>query len=1717
MQRAYSLPRWLAAATAGLLSVSLVTALVTSSNDRPGEEPKPPPKVAKPRELVPLFATTEPAKNPTELVLMPDERGVRGWVAGEKSFAGSKVAIKAGNKDFETTVGADNTFTWAHTAAKVLPLAFTVPGEKPITARTTLPARPEGGKRTAFVVTDRSAYRPGHTLKFVAYVHDTADGIDFKPVANTEFVVDLVSETRRTRAARMKLRTDDSGRLTGRYTFTDADQLDHYLLNVGGPTGDQPDDRAPPNGLPGSARVLLGEYRKTKVGVKLKGAVKDGKLEVTFDARDYLDREVKGTSATWSATVTKAADVAKLALDPQKFVADEGGPPSADDFDALPDDERLLTIANGVSAMSFAGFGGRLLATREGKAAFAGAGPAKVVIDLWPEWLQGEHTVTVNAVFLDETGRENRAVGTFSLGPPKEKGVLVGTPKEMYAVGEKVAATVTPIGLGEKDAPATTLIVMKLEAHPSSPWVAPQVGDGDGESVPDNARIPPLGAKPAKAPAAGGWQTLPTFDPVKRKVLTAVPVVNGKADVDLKQPGAYKLLAVTRLADGTALQSETGVVVKAPAKLPGLVLQLDARELPAGGRLSGTVHTRFSGAKMLLTLRDSSGVKLAVPVTAGANGVVRFDEPLPANLRYGCAVCVRYPESATNVHADQRDVFVIPTDRTLTVSTTAPETVGPGAEVKLGLQVNRQEEVDLIVSVFDESLLGVSGDLSNSVRDFYLSDARGQGRAARDLTATRLGGVGIAELVAKAEKMLKDPEALAREPGLEQRLTQLVQRWKAGKVWMSDAVTLVRLAGFEVYLGHPVYNEAAITWSVPKSARLADLMRRDATSDSGKHYLSATVISNVVLMGMADRGGIDPWVMHRGNFFQATAPCYGFGCTGWNFCGGFNCNGFQQLGFAGSFGIQGFSGQFGITGYNPWRYGFGGFGGGLGGFGGGLGGFGGVPSVAGFQGSFSYISGNGVFSQPFVGGQMGFSAGFNRDFGPPGSGAPPIGAPLPGLGVGEDVVRRDFADSAFWTANLRTDKTGKATAAFKVPDSLTNWRVQVVAVSPKMHVGTATSRFKTSRPVMIWPMLPRAFTEGDVVTVFGTVHNLSDREQSVRVHLTAENGQVLSGAEQTVKVPASGNVPVYWTYRAGKPGTTDLLMSAKCDAGSDASLKKLPVVAAAVPERVTASGLVGKDDLKLVMPEGFDPKSVQVSVTVAPTLAADLADTLPYLVEYPYGCVEQTMSRFLPALRVAGILQKSGISTIAKLEERLPKVVEAGQKRLISLQQPDGGWAWNGNGQTHEMMTPYALFGLLAAEEAGYPCPNPQTIPTGMARLKQYLDNTAAQWDVAIRQGWNVAFAQQNGRRATEVNDALFCLWVAATSAERAKNAGIDMNAWFGRINKTVGRAEMSDTGHALALELAARNGHKSLAEKLAGELHKRAQKAGDHVFWKTAGFSRWADNTVEVTATVLKALVANDPHDPLIPGVLAFFHSAKRGDRWDSTKDTACVLYALCDYLAAVRAGPAAEGAVEVILNGAEVGNVKLDSPASKTVRFAGKGLKPGDNSVSVKGADAAGALVRVSVAFTRNNGALTEARDHGVKVLRTVSVRGADGKWTDLRSGATVPAGSYVKVRVTANPAAWELRYFLIESPKPSGFETVPAEDTRFGALAQGHVLREDREAMTCFHYESVAGATAEFVVMGEFAGECTLPPARGELMYQPTNGGHSDAFVLKVAPKK
>jgi len=316
-------------------------------------------------------------------------------------------------------------------------------------------------------------------------------------------------------------------------------------------------------------------------------------------------------------------------------------------------------------------------------------------------------------------------------------------------------------------------------------------------------------------------------------------------------------------------------------------------------------------------------------------------------------------------------------------------------------------------------------------------------------------------------------------------------------------------------------------------------------------------------------------------------------------------------------------------------------------------------------------------------------------------------------------------------------------------------------------------------------------------------------------------------------------------------------MSTACAAGSDASLKAIPVSDNRVVESLTVSGTTERK-IAFDIPEEVDLETAVLELKFAPSLLADLDDTLDYLVQYPHGCVEQTMSRFLPTLRVAELLEHQGIERPA-LSKNIPKYAEAGVKRLIQLQKPDGGWGWIGNSQTHELMTPYALLGLIEAKQLGYDFDQAKAIETGISRLRNYCYNASTM-------------------------DRVYCMHTFQLEKP------LEDRMWK-FLEEQVG--SFSDYATALTLDMAIRGDREQLAKKAAKQLRDKAVRENGTAHWTTAGFNRWGNDPNEITAAALKALVAyEDLDDPLFGEVLAWLHKRKRGNRWNSTKDTAMIVY---------------------------------------------------------------------------------------------------------------------------------------------------------------------------------------------------------------------------------
>jgi uncharacterized protein YfaS (alpha-2-macroglobulin family) len=1545
--------------------------------------------------VTPVFARTTPARNPATMCLLADERKVVGWISGKQDAAGKEVTVECNGLTQSVLVQEGNVFTWRFKADKPVEAAFTL-GSLKQTIKLQAASAPGP---TAFFVVDRTAYRPQQALHFAAFLRQMDDHGNFAPLARTPVKVTLVSEKKKTTAAELALTSDEQGRIVGDYTFTDADALDNYDLAVAG--------------YKGAAKVALAEYRKSKIRLKITGKEEAREMKIAFQALDFLDKPVGGSKVRYTVqVVSKARKTVAHTLKGEDFAYYQTTAWMLPDLEGVSEEEQLLCESEPGFLPAGGSAGDAVLAQVSGDLDLP-AGKAEHCLPIKQDWCNGKHAVLVQGVLVDSNGREQKAAEQISLGGTSKKFELaVG--RRYYEPGEPIRVTASGAG-DEKGRPTpTTLVAMRLSPSLHAGTVDPY-GYGNSQMQYQSQMMPAAYSNrmvsAAYIPSRYRWSRYRPQLAVERTMATAAAFKDGVAELKLAEPGAYMLVGVAQLPDGTTLQGEAGCIVRDEEDLAGLALELDKAEYVSGETVKGIIHSRYADARVLLSIRDGTGVRFWKPIQL-QGGTGRISHVLTDDLRYGCSIDVQYADEPGRVQVAEKFIRVVPEAKLLKVATTLKDRVDAGEKVRIDIQVNRLEAVDLVVSVYDQSLLGIAPDKFTDIRNFYLADERVRDVGQRELLRRRLAGVTLGAIAEQARKVLDDKK-LEPNSAEYRRIQQAMANYNGNYLYIDSIATFLDLAGIKTNL----------TWSVNYFGR-----------NWGANF-DKTKAGQIALFDIIDSASSSQWrlaycFLGPTMLLAETHPSYA-----------------AQPGWTRDMMYQ--------------RYGGGGY--------------------AARGDAMRGLSGNSSFSegQAFVSHLPGPAAG----------GAPPpslIDVDPADAGI---AVRRDFSDAAYWNAAVRTDGRGQATVEFKLPDSLTNWQVVVTAVTNDMSVGTHKARFTSTKPIMVWPMLPRVFTEGDKVEIYGSVHNRTDKDQAIKVSCKVDNGRLLSEPRLEVRVPAGKNVPVYWTFQAGEAGFTQILMAVDCPGGSDASLKRLPVVASSVEEAVTASGFC-KGPVAIDVPKDADLTKGRLDITIAPTLAADMVDTLDYLVEYPHGCVEQTMSRFLPAIKVAQVLAKFDINHPG-LKAKLPGCVEGGIKRLLELQQPDGGWGWNGSGQTHEMMTPYALYGLLEAEKAGYRIGNETAVNRGLDRLKAFIDNMTDK----------------------QAADRIYCMYVYAHRRD------LDQ-AWWKFIDDMREGKKLSDYATALALELAVRKDKAALSKDLAQSLRASAVKNGGDAWWTTAGFSRWGDDRNEITAAAMKALVAYDVKDPLIASALSYFAQAKCGNRWNSTKDTAMIIYAMCDFLARQEVDLRGAKTAVVSVNDGEKTTVKSEGGLMKKITVDGSKLKMGRNTVNFDDVSP-GMLYRLSLRYRRTGSDLAP-QNSGLIVSRTFYLLDEKGaRKRQVNPGDTVPRGAYVECMVSAGPhRAGDMRYVLVNCPKPAGAEILPTDDIRYGESGRPcthYVLREDRTAAVLYHHEQTADLTDRYVLHAEMAGQFVVAPASVELMYQTDVRGHSGTFRFSVGDEQ
>lgn len=676
------------------------------------------------------------------------------------------------------------------------------------------------------------------------------------------------------------------------------------------------------------------------------------------------------------------------------------------------------------------------------------------------------------------------------------------------------------------------------------------------------------------------------------------------------------------------------------------------------------------------------------------------------------------------------------------------------------------------------------------------------------------------------------------------------------------------------------------------------------------------------------------------------------------------------------------------------------------------------------------------------------------------------------------AVRSRFVASAYWAPALVTDDRGVAEFAFTAPDNLTAFRVMAVAADTGARFGSGDARLTIAKPLMAIPVLPRFLGADDTLAVGVVIHDHTGQAGKATVTITAQGATVATDTQE-IDVPADGSARVRFavtTSSADAAATFGFVV--KRNGEQDALAVTVPIRKPRVRDTATVAEDAGtgrRHVLDLPVAAATIRGESELVITADRTGLGDVEPSLRYLVEYPYGCLEQTMSKFVPLAKAKDLSGSLGIDGLSRT--KMDEYLKAGVAKVAHHQHEDGHFSLWPDSTTYPHLTALAMWGLTEAEKAGVTVPQ-DTLDRGAAALTAWLD------DAATIDGDN--------HGAT----AAMAAWVLAVRGQPHAGA-------VARLYEL--RASLPRWGQAfLVRALIAGKAKKALITEAMAALVAAVTDDGQtaHVVeTTTSDDDHFMTSDARATAMVLAALVEASPDHPLIPKLVAGLKEARRRDgRWESTEDNLWALVALADY-----ARGAAKGSGKIVI---DAGGTRL---ARHTVKGGGV------------------VVVRTKLdALTADQ--LTIDADDGVHwTARLTQVSPDDGaaqstgfgitrEYLDA-SGApvtTVKAGDLVTVQLAVIVGA-DTEWVALVDPLPAGLEAVnPAlagsSDTTVG---WDHTeLRDDRVQWFADHLDQgwmVMSYKARATIDGTFA----APPATIEAMYDSSIRGRTASAVLTVQP--
>lgn len=786
----------------------------------------------------------------------------------------------------------------------------------------------------------------------------------------------------------------------------------------------------------------------------------------------------------------------------------------------------------------------------------------------------------------------------------------------------------------------------------------------------------------------------------------------------------------------------------------------------------------------------------------------------------------------------------------------------------------------------------------------------------------------------------------------------------------------------------------------------------------------------------------------------------------------------------------------------------------------------------------------------------------------------------------QPTIRTNFADTAYWNANLVTDASGKAKVTFDMPENLSSWKIRAWGMGAGTNVGEATRDVVTAKNLVVRLQAPRFFVQTDEVVLSAVVHNYLKTEKQVQVQLQLE-GETLAFLEEkgeggkgeekilstTVTIPAGGEHRVDWRVKAVQPGDATITMKALTDEESDAMQMTFPVLVHGILKTESFSGVIRPDaesqTIEFTIPDARQAEQSRLEVRYSPTLAGAMVDALPYLVDYPYGCTEQTLNRFVPTVITQRILQKMQLDLKVIQEKRtnlnaqqigdpaerakqwkrfdrnpvfdvdeVIAMAKTGVRDLTAMQNPDGGWGWFSGYQerSYPHTTAVVVHGLQIAAKNDVALVD-GVLENGVVWLKRYQDEQIALLQEGERREKDPNRKEKYRTQCNPTDAFVFSVLVDA------KVVNEEMQRFLYRDRTKIGLYAEALLGLALH-EIGAVEQRDMVIKNIDQFIKVDDENQTAYLDLPNNGGSWWFwyGNTLEANAQYLKLLTRVNVKDPKAAGLVKYLINNRRhGTYWNSTRDTAYCIEALAEYLIASGEGKP-NMAVEVWLDGELKQTVEITPEVLFTFNngfiLEGDALTAGKHKLELKRKSLSPSpLSPLYFNAYVTNFTMEEfitATGLEIKVERkyyrlekdadaTTAVSGDRGQVIDqkvtkykrvpLKSLDEVVSGDLIEIELEIDSKN-DYEYIIFEDMKAAGCEPV---DVQSGYTAGGlGAYVEFRDEKVAFFLRQLARGkhSVSYRVRAEIPGKFSALPTQASGMYAPELKANSDEMKLQIA---